>query len=680
MDGDGTTDLVLVGAPLHIGPSTGGMVVVYRFQEGRLDHQAQLTGQRGEPLSRFGTSIAQLGDLNGDGLSDVAVGAPLEDGGRGSVYIFHGAGTGTGVSPLATQHIRSADVQQGLQYFGRSIHGALDVSNDGLTDIVVGALDKVFVFRSRPVVDVRVDTTFSPAKISLKDVDCPENSQKKPIVDVQVCFALKELTKNLPELPSFQMYTTMALDPSRKVQRAEILRPAPQNFTLTDGHCFTFTIQLENCIQDNYNPIQLETTYTAEGRSSGSYPSPVLRTGSKGSWVTKLPFEKECGSDNICTDHLKVDFTLAGTQFLVVGSHITLTLDVTLENSGENSYFTVVTFLIPQGLSFRKTSIIQSSRRSNIKCEDSKEAPARGVRSVQCQVSHPIFRPQNTMKFNITFDVNAKGDWKDTVNISANATSENEARETRDSFKSRTVAVKYEVNVIIKGIQSTQYVNFTTSRPDSKAVTHAYKVENINQRSLPVDITFYVPVKVGPGLSWDRVQLNTSWHETAPCQRVNRTARDLTGTQGNAQRCNVSTCDAFLCHISLLRYKDQLIFNVTGNVTWRNPGQVEPQEIGMSTHAVVGYDDKKYIHVSQATTRFKSAMVTTRVELVKEVNLLPIIVGSTVGGLILLLITAGILYKVGFFKRDLKEQLEAATDEAGNDGGPAEPGAPETEA
>lgn len=41
-------------------------------------------------MGRFGTSISSLADLNGDGLRDVAVGAPLEDENRGVVYIFLG--------------------------------------------------------------------------------------------------------------------------------------------------------------------------------------------------------------------------------------------------------------------------------------------------------------------------------------------------------------------------------------------------------------------------------------------------------------------------------------------------------------------------------------------------------------------------------------------------------------
>lgn len=58
-----------------------------------LPQQMQLKSEQNviaASMGRFGTSISSLADLNGDGLRDVAVGAPLEDENRGVVYIFLG--------------------------------------------------------------------------------------------------------------------------------------------------------------------------------------------------------------------------------------------------------------------------------------------------------------------------------------------------------------------------------------------------------------------------------------------------------------------------------------------------------------------------------------------------------------------------------------------------------------
>ncbi len=55
--------------------------------------QLQLTSElnvTAPSMGRFGTTISSVADLNGDGLRDVAVGAPLEDDNKGAVYIYLG--------------------------------------------------------------------------------------------------------------------------------------------------------------------------------------------------------------------------------------------------------------------------------------------------------------------------------------------------------------------------------------------------------------------------------------------------------------------------------------------------------------------------------------------------------------------------------------------------------------
>ncbi|KAG8140651.1 hypothetical protein E2320_003322 [Naja naja] len=50
----------------------------------------ELQGEPHHPLGRFGTSIAEAGEITSDQWTDVAVGAPLEDEYQGAVYIFEG--------------------------------------------------------------------------------------------------------------------------------------------------------------------------------------------------------------------------------------------------------------------------------------------------------------------------------------------------------------------------------------------------------------------------------------------------------------------------------------------------------------------------------------------------------------------------------------------------------------
>ena len=128
VDGDGHADLI-VGEPASTtAATTPGRAHVYSGSDGSLLHVVSGTDLLGD----FGTAVAGLGDVDGDGLSDFAVGAPDEGGidqaFRGSVSVFSGR-TGT----LLFQ------VQSGLQHgqLGWTVAAAGDVDGDGVPDFLV---------------------------------------------------------------------------------------------------------------------------------------------------------------------------------------------------------------------------------------------------------------------------------------------------------------------------------------------------------------------------------------------------------------------------------------------------------------------------------------------------------------------------------------------------------------
>ncbi|ETE61372.1 Integrin alpha-10, partial [Ophiophagus hannah] len=131
VNGDGVTDVLLVAAPMYLGPQNKEIGCVYLYRVGQ--------------DARFGYAMLAVPDLNHDSFNDVVVGAPLEDNHQGAVYLYHGYRTT--VLPRFKQRIESAALRLGLRYFGRSLDGQIDMDGDGLVDLAVGAQDAAVVLR-----------------------------------------------------------------------------------------------------------------------------------------------------------------------------------------------------------------------------------------------------------------------------------------------------------------------------------------------------------------------------------------------------------------------------------------------------------------------------------------------------------------------------------------------------
>ena len=136
MDGDGLPD-VLVGAAWGPRCCTGAAYVVSGTRRGsnRLGTaDAWMYGIRGDDY--LGWSVSGLGDVDGDGLDDFLSGAFGVDGFRGVTYVFFGPVAGE-LDPSGADATLGGETRNA--YAGQSTAAAGDVDADGLRDILIGA-------------------------------------------------------------------------------------------------------------------------------------------------------------------------------------------------------------------------------------------------------------------------------------------------------------------------------------------------------------------------------------------------------------------------------------------------------------------------------------------------------------------------------------------------------------
>jgi len=117
-------------------PSDRGGVYVYRGTDlGIFPAAYNRLNLDGDPTSAFGSVVAHVGDVNGDGFSDLAIGAPGDGTTRGRVVIHVGYGLGVNTNAAAT--LTAPSLPAG--HFGAAITGLGDVDGDSIGDIGASA-------------------------------------------------------------------------------------------------------------------------------------------------------------------------------------------------------------------------------------------------------------------------------------------------------------------------------------------------------------------------------------------------------------------------------------------------------------------------------------------------------------------------------------------------------------
>uniref|UniRef100_A0A8K9X0C2 Integrin, alpha V n=1 Tax=Oncorhynchus mykiss TaxID=8022 RepID=A0A8K9X0C2_ONCMY len=403
LNNDGLVDL-FVGAPLFMDRGSDGKLrevgqVSVFLGKGGFSFNTPITLSGTEIYSRFGSSIATLGDLDMDGFNDIAIAAPY--GGpkhRGLVYIHNGRAAGPDPVPSQVLVGRWASSYMPPS-FGYSLHGATDIDQNGYPDLIVGVFgaDKAVLYRARPVISVNATLDISPQILNPQDRNCKLLDHDTPVSCFKVKYCVKASGRSAPASLKFQV--DLVLDKHKHkgaTKRVLFLHGKTsrytKNMTVSNGRgpaCEeqeAFLID-DSEFRDKITPISVFMEFSLDYQQAADKTGllPILDQSTPTNISKQAHILLDCGDDNICKPDLKLS-VVSDQKEIYIGDDNPLTLEVTAENRGEGAYEAELHVFIPPQADF--TGVVRNSETlSRLSCAYKIENQ---TRVVVCDLGNPM--------------------------------------------------------------------------------------------------------------------------------------------------------------------------------------------------------------------------------------------------------------------------------------------------
>lgn len=162
VNGDGIDDLAIGGLLSDGNPSYPGRIEIF-FGGESMDNQPDACFLGETNSDGFGNSVAAAGDVNDDGYGDIIIGALANDNqanNAGSAYIYSGGDSLNQAAPALVIRGATADA-----FLGISVDGVGDLTGDGISDFVVGEYRSgpgyVYLYSGGPEMDDIPDKVFA---------------------------------------------------------------------------------------------------------------------------------------------------------------------------------------------------------------------------------------------------------------------------------------------------------------------------------------------------------------------------------------------------------------------------------------------------------------------------------------------------------------------------------------
>ncbi|XP_051866296.1 integrin alpha-2 isoform X2 [Pristis pectinata] len=681
---DSLTDVLLVGSPMFMGrhKNEEGRVYVFSVNKGNLEKNGILEGPDNGRNNRFGAAIAAISDINLDGYHDVAVGAPVEDDNRGVVYIYNGYQKS--IKPKHTQKIQASKISSQLQYFGLSIDGQKDLNGDSITDLSIGSIGNVVQLWSRSIANVSVTVMFEPTKLYILNKSCIINGNNQICDKIKICF--RATIK--PEKPgsSIDIRYRLTLDADLKSSRVSSRGLFQENHDrtikkdITVGNslkCNELTFYVQDA-GDIVNPIDLRLDFDPQKLEAG----PTLDVYTARSREYFVPFSKDCGEDEECITDLAIKVhvinpSIRTVPYIVSNKNKRITINVETVNKKENAFNAKV------NIQFSENIFFASVDNAEVSCL------IVDPQSVSCDIGHPFLPGGDKVSFDINFDFNFNEPKRDTYVIFHAVSESIEQPETDFDNNARVeFTVQYDVEILFS--RSTN-INFYEIHPDKqvpkiikdfKDIGPEYVITlKVNTGHFPIQ-TAYVTVKI-PVTTKGKSQLlyltgvNTIPENNFICDlrekvdklNIKRSPYSASFIKERLENvkdlnCENANCENFVCTMNNLAKNKEYLIYITTRIWEGTFINADFQSIALTPSAQIATNKQLLV--------IKNDTLTIPITLIKPVEKekvpIGVIVGSIIGGLLVLLALVAALWKLGFFKRKYnKLAKDEEDDDNGND-------------
>uniref|UniRef100_A0AAZ3QRL3 Integrin alpha-2 domain-containing protein n=1 Tax=Oncorhynchus tshawytscha TaxID=74940 RepID=A0AAZ3QRL3_ONCTS len=455
---------LFVGAPLFMDRGSDGKLrevgqVSVFLGKGGFSFNTPITLSGTEIYSRFGSSIATLGDLDMDGFNDIAIAAPY--GGpkhRGLVYIHNGRAAGPDPVPSQVLEGRWASSYMPPS-FGYSLHGATDIDQNGYPDLIVGVFgaDKAVLYRARPVISVNASLDISPQILNPEERSCklPDSDTKVSCFKVKYC--LKASGRGAPDSLKFQVHLVLdRLKHKGATKRVLFLHSKTsqytKNMTVSNGQgpaCEeqeAFLID-DSEFRDKITPISVFMEFSLDYQQAADKTGllPILEQTTPTNISKQAHVLLDCGDDNICKPDLKLS-VVSDQKQIYIGDDNPLTLEVTAENRGEGAYEAELHVFLPPQADF--TGVVRNSETlSRLSCAYKTENQ---TRVVVCDLGNPM-KGGTKVLAGLRFSVHQLSEQDTFVKFDLQIQSSNQFNST-SSLVSSITTLAVLANVDIRGV------------------------------------------------------------------------------------------------------------------------------------------------------------------------------------------------------------------------------------